>query len=361
MPIDYDPAWGLLEKLYTEAQDDFLSGTAQLSLGEELRAASANVFWSKTQSYREVLLGCSVARYLDRKLNVRKPYIDLGADAFSGRTLDERVINSFLQDKQIPASKGPYLAVFRRQVQFDDSSRAKMRDTAGYDALMICMSYLERLKSKKELDLYVRYLLTKFIELREAANIPLRRIQRFSLDQYDRLLTRVLATASGGRFPVLFTVAVYQTLRRHFHLQWDIQFQGINVADAASGSGADITISHASKVVLAVEVTERTVNKARVVSTFNTKISPAQIEDYLFITKSASPDSEAKQQADQYFAQGHEINFLEVKNWIVTVLATLGKGGRTIFNEELMILLDSPDVPRIVKVSWNEKLSNLLS
>ena len=226
MPIEYDCKRGLLEKLYAEAQDDFLSARAQLSLGEELRAATANVFQSKTQSYREVLLGCSIARCLDRKLDVRKPYIDLGSAAFSGRTLDERVINPFLPRQANPSFQGSLSRRFRRQVQFGRlCSRGKMRDMTGYDALMICMSYLEQLKSKKDLDGFVRHLLAKFIELREAANIPLRRIQRLSLDQYDRLLTRLLATASGGRFPVLFTVGVSQMLKRHFHLEWDIQFQ----------------------------------------------------------------------------------------------------------------------------------------
>jgi hypothetical protein len=294
--------------------------------------------------------------FQDRAIDIR-----LAGASFSGRTLDEKVVNPFLQDKQIPCSKGPYLAVFRRQVQFDESSRGGMKDKSGYDALLICITHLEELNAKRHLERFVSYLLTKFIEMRESANITLRRIQRLSLEQYDVLLVSLLATPSGGRFPVLFTVAAFNTLKRHFSIEWEIAFQGINVADSASGMGADITIKQAGKVVLAAEVTERTVDKTRVVSTFNTKISPSEIEDYLFITKSLSPDVEARQQAAQYFAQGHEINFLEIKNWIITLLATIGKTGRATFNTEVMALLERPDVPRFVKVAWNEKLSGLLS
>jgi hypothetical protein len=361
MPIVHERARELLDALYLGTQELFLRGNSPAIADKRVNAACEAVFKSNTQSYREVLLGCALARYQDRSINIRRPYVDQGQGSFSGRTLDEKAVNPFLQEKQIPSSKGPYLAVFRRQVQFDKSARGGMKDKAGYDALMVCIDDLERMTSKKEIEHFISCLLVKFIELREAANIALRRIQRLSLDQYDVLLGDLLETPSGGRFPVIFTVAAFNALKKQFGLKWDIAFQGINVSDAASGAGADITIREASKVVLAVEVTERPVGKARVVSTFNAKISPAGIEDYLFITKSAEPDEQAKQQASQYFAQGHEINFLEIKNWIVNLLATIGKSGRATFNNELMNLLERPDVPKLVKVAWNEKLSALLA
>mgnify|MGYP007099441666 CR=1 FL=1 len=59
------------------------------------------VFYSQTQSYREVLLGCALIRLLDKGVNIRLPYIKHGKGAFNGRTLDEKVINPFLQDKLI--------------------------------------------------------------------------------------------------------------------------------------------------------------------------------------------------------------------------------------------------------------------
>src|SRR6266849_10300319 len=127
MPIDYDQARALLERLYTKAQEQFSLGEPPSIPKEDVSAACDIVFQSNTQSYREILLGCTLARYQDRTIDIRRPYVDLGEKSFSGRTLDERVVNPFLQDKQIPCSKGPYLAVFRRQVQFDQSSRGGMK------------------------------------------------------------------------------------------------------------------------------------------------------------------------------------------------------------------------------------------
>jgi hypothetical protein len=109
---------------------------------------------------------------------------------------------------------------------------------------------------------------------------------------------------------------------------------------------------------MAAEVTERTVDKTRVVSTFQTKIAPQGIEDYLFLV-TGQADSEVMKQARQYFSQGHEINFFEMKNWIVVILATISSAGRAIFNEILMQKLEAQDIPASLKVAWNNEIAKL--
>jgi hypothetical protein len=42
-------------------------------------------------------------------------------------------------------------------------------------------------------------------------------------------------------------------------------------------------------------------------------------------------------------------------------LATMGARGRRIFNEKFMQLLDAADVPRTVKMGWNEQVNRLLT
>jgi len=111
--------------------------------------------------------------------------------------------------------------------------------------------------------------------------------------------------------------------------------------------------------VLSAEVTERKVDKSRVIATFNTKIAPAGIEDYLFFLKEPPESEELKQQAKQYFSQGHEVNFVEIKNWILMTLATLGHAGRSRFGEAMVERLQAPDMPKSVKVGWNEQLAKI--
>jgi hypothetical protein len=64
-------------------------------------------------------------------------------------------------------------------------------------------------------------------------------------------------------------------------------------------------------------------------------------------------------QAQQYFAQGHEVNFLDIKTWALNTLSTIGKKGRVAFISEMVKLLDTDDVPRRMKVGWNEQVQKL--
>ena len=114
-------------------------------------------------------------------------------------------------------------------------------------------------------------------------------------------------------------------------------------------------------IVLAAEITERPVEKSRVISIFDTKIAPNAIEDYLFFIKDYTQAKEALDQARRYFSQGHEVNFMEIKNWIVVMLSVLGKRGRDIFMKEMVSFLDDVDIPKALKIAWNEIITSIAS
>jgi hypothetical protein len=109
-----------------------------------------------------------------------------------------------------------------------------------------------------------------------------------------------------------------------------------------------------------VEITERQIDRSRVVSTFNTKISPQGIDDYLFFFSSAPPSEEAHMAARQFFAQGHDISFLSVKEWLVNCLGTVGAKCRRTFTDTFLGLLETSGVPVAIKVAWNEQIKALL-
>jgi hypothetical protein len=274
--------------------------------------------------------------------------------------LDERVVNPFLQESRIPASRGPYLNVFRRSVRFDENTRTGVKHKSGYDAFLELVSYLEATEDDADLLAFFRYLLYKFAALREAHAVPLSRLNQISLEQYGEFISGLLTVPSGGRLPVLLVVATFRSIKEFFNLDWEIESQGINVADAAAGVGGDITISMAGQVLLSAEVTERDIDRNRVAATFNTKIAPNAIDDYLFFVRLAGVDPSARILARQYFTQGHEVNFLEIKEWILMSLATMGRRGRHRFNKILVELLDSPEIPRNVKVGWNNQIAALV-
>ena len=317
------------------------------------------MFSSKTKAFREVLLGCILARISNKTTDISLPYTKQGESAFNGRSLDEKVINPFLQSRRIPCSKGPYLSVFRRDARFDDSFLSRVRDQDGYREFLNIIDVIKHTSSNKDLRQILNYLLYKFILLREDSEIPLARLRRLSLNQYDKLISGLLTVRSGGIYPVLLVHATFMALIKYFDLDWEIISQGINVADAVSGAGGDITIRSGRDVIFAAEITERKVDLSRVIATFNTKIAPAGYEDYLFFIKDSEVNSEILAHTQHFFSQGHEINFLEIKNWIIMILATIGKDGRDYFNKSLLDLMDTPDISKSLRVGWNEQISRL--
>lgn len=356
--IRYDNADAILDELFKEAEEAFSSSQAVHVSPAIVRAADI-LFASSTQSYREVLLGCGITRLLDDSINIRLPYAKQGDAAFNGRALDEKVIDPFLQDRMIPCSKGPYLAVFRRSVELKPETAGGLRDKEGYAAMMDYVSALEK-ASKTDARILIVYLLYRFVMLRDASNVVLSRISRLSLEQQRITILDLLKVQSGGLIPVVLVLAMLRTIKQCYSLDWAIEWQGINVADKASGAGGDITVKKANEVILAVEVTERPIGEDRVVSTFNTKIVRAGIEDYVFVYAASQPSEKARQVAKTYFSQGHEINFLQVADRIVNNLGTLGGKCRAIFTTETINLLASREVPGKIKVAWNDVIKNIV-
>jgi len=318
-----------------------------------LAGAYELLFESKTQAYREVLLGCILAKLQAPKVDVRLPYVQQGERAYNGRTLDEKVVNPFLHRGKIPSSKGPFLSVFRRSVTFTEETRSGLRDQKGFDAMLEVLGVVES-AGKKRLQEILRYHLYRLILLREKARIDVVRPRRVSLPQCEEAISVLVSTPSGGRFPVFLVVATLEAIRERFKLKWDVRVQGINVADSASGAGGDVTVVEGGHTVLAVEVTERRIDKSRVVATFDTKIAPSGIEDYLFVVRDRGDISEVMKQARRYFSQGYEVNFVEMKDWICDVLAVLGTEGRAAFVDNLIKCISAEDVPAGLKQAWND-------
>jgi len=359
MNIDYEVARNTLQEVFSDVQGAHVEGRglqAPKALGEPYDL----LFESRTQAYREVLLGCILARLQQPKVNVRFPYVQQGEFAYNGRTLDEKVGNPFLHREKIPSSKGPFLSVFRRSVTFTEDTRSGLRDQKGFDAMLEVLRSVET-TGEKRLREILRYHLYRFILLREESQIDVIRPRRVSLPQCEEMISSMISTASGGRFPVFLVVATFIAIRERFGLRWDVRVQGINVADSASGAGGDVTVVEDGQIVLAVEVTERCVDKSRVVATFDTTVAPSGIEDYLFVVKDRGDVAEAMKQARQYFSQGYEVNFVEMKQWICAVLAVLGAKGRARFVDKLVEYISGEDVPAGLKQAWNDIVVQLAS
>ena len=232
------------------------------------------------------------------------------------------------------------------------------RDKEGFAVLVEIVDHLRELDAESA-KRYLRYLLRRFIRLRESHDITLQRISKPNLVQLDRLIVGLLTVKSGGRIPALLATAMFQTIGECHTLGWDVEFQGINVADKASGAVGDITIRKDGALILGVEVTERPINQARVTSTFNDKVSPGSLADYLFVT-TVNPEDGALAAARSYTGVGHEMNFVILANWLHDNLSTVGPACRSLFQSKMIDLLGTKRVPAELRVAWNDKMDQAL-
>lgn len=200
------------------------------------------------------------------------------------------------------------------------------------------------------------HVLYRFASLRQEADIQIARLPRISLSQYESLISGLLNIPSGGRIPVILVVSMLETISKILRLDWVIEYAGINVADAAAGTSGDITIRSSGAPVMILEVTERPVEASRVQSTFRTKIAASGVADYLFMIDKRRMSLDAAEEASKYFAQGYEINFIDVSSWVLMCLATVGAAGRSEYNKRLTDLFQSPDLPKAVKTGWNKEV-----
>lgn len=357
LAINYDAAHRALDGAFKEAEAALLRGDSPHIDDPAVRQSCEDLFKSQTQSYREVLVGAILCRLMDKRIDIRTPYAKHGDTAVSQRQLDEKVVNPLLKQNRIPSTKGPYLAVFRRGVTFhraaEGGTRGGLRDPAAFDAFDTCLTFLEHTNDDAELTRFLVFVLYQFVLLREAANVPLARLKRISLDQCHLLTTELIKRRSGGRFPLFLVVGTFAAIKECLNAPWELRWQQINVADIAAGAAGDIELIKGGAVVLAGEITERVVDRDRVVSTFTTKIVEAGVTDYVFLV-TAEPTDDARQACFSYFAQGHEVNFVDIATWIRMTLATLGQSGREAFERLVAELIDGADVPKSLKVDWNE-------
>jgi hypothetical protein len=356
--IKKQEALQVLHESFPLAEDDHRDGTS-IEIPEQVTAATERLFTSKTQAYREVLVSCVIARIIDQEIDIRLPAVAYGEDAYSGRTITEQAVTPFLRERFIPISSNPFLSALRGGAKFMKGGQPRIqRDKEGFESLVDVVDYLRGLGTE-DAKKYLRFLLRRFIQLRELGDIPLKKLAKPNLGQLQKLITGLLKEKSGGRIPSLLATALFQTIGECHALGWEVEFQGINVADKASGAVGDITIRKDGAIILGVEVTERPIDQARVTLTFNQKVSPSSLTDYLFIT-TATPKEEALAIAHSYTGVGHEMNFVLLDPWLIHNLSIVGPACRALFQAKMIALISAQGTSADIRVAWNNKMDEAL-
>jgi len=199
-PVDIDTAKALLAETFELAESDHRDG-APVTIPSAIVAATERLFLSKTQAYRDALPSCAIARIIDPEIDIRLPATEYGENAFSGRSLAEKVVTPFLRERSVPTSAWPFLSALRGGARFMKGGEPRIQqDKDGFAAMVEIVDYL-RQSDAETVKNYLRYLMRRFIELRESHNITLKRISKPNLEQLSCLIKGMLTIKSGGPHP----------------------------------------------------------------------------------------------------------------------------------------------------------------
>ena len=75
----------------------------------------------------------------------------------------------------------------------------------------------------------------------------------------------------------------------------------------------------------------------------------------------ASPKVDLFTGSERYFAQGYEVNFVDIREWVNSSLVTIGSRGRKDFQELMLAHLAAIGVPKALKVMWNEEMERIVT
>ncbi len=286
---------------------------------------------------------------------------DDGEGSWDARSFAKNVIVPWDADNHgvLGASSDPYASKPLRRTKLS-RGMDNVRNSGDWDALV---RFLEPFESAAPEDIRRAFgrvmasLARLLAEQQIAYPIP----QRISLMQLNDMLEAFLAESSGGLRPLGVAAALFRIIGDGFSLFDDVQSQGINEADSASGMPGDIMCRKDGELCLVVEVKDQNLTLADAQSsTRKAKQTGAGLTDLLF----AVPATRKADQGDisellkRNFAAGLNIYVAQIQSLSYHVLVLLTEEWRTRFIREICAELDRRQ-EQSARKAWHDLLLNL--
>lgn len=244
------------------------------------------------------LMACCLAKIDHPKVDVRKPYTEIGDDdVFSGRTYDENYVTNFVTEHELPCnSTTAFLTpAFRnRNVVMTPYVNLVGRPESVYKATLQLLDdvYREKITADDLLAEIVRWLLVVRDEKRirmSSLLAGLKSVQgetTLPAEGIVNLIEQHLKLKRSSRLPVLVVAAAYQAVQGYLG-EKVMPLQGHNAADKQTGSLGDleITLVDDQQVVTSYEMKTRRVMKSDIDHAMDKIVNSGQhVQNYIFIT-----------------------------------------------------------------------------
>lgn len=285
----------ILEKLYQQASENLTKSVVKPTTSEKVEAVCR---CNANKAPIRFLMSCLLAKIHNPKVDIRKPYTEIGGDdTYSGRFYDERYVEILVHKYKLPCNPTTaYLTpAFRnldRLLTTDLVLVGRPREVYVNALQILDFVYTKKEKPGNVLQEILRFLLVikaedelrmkqLIADLKQADDVlPL------ASEEIVMLLTQHLNCKGASRLPVLIVASAYQTVKEQIGEENRI-LASHNAADKQTGSIGDveITLTNDERIVTCYEMKDKRVTKTDIdVALQKLSKSKNKIDNYIFIT-----------------------------------------------------------------------------
>jgi hypothetical protein len=331
---------------------------------ESLRELVRSCLTSATKSYHYVLPTQILCKCVDRRLDCRSLQASFGKPgAFDARTIAHDVIVPFDQShhRVLGGSSEPYVNNPLRCPAVIKRYRAQQKNKEDWDKLCAALDAVQKAQSADFCEKVFKHILVEIYRLLSGVQVIYAAPNRVSLKQTIDLVRRFSAERSGGDRMEAVCTALFKAIASQFGLFDRIRREKVNVADAASGMGADIECWFKGKLALLVEAKDRSLTLTQL----DAKLDVARakkISEILFLAEKGVERSEEPETAERIqreFASGQNIYVSNFLDFAAGILILLGERGRVIFLGHVGKELDAANSAFPHRRAWAELLKSV--
>jgi hypothetical protein len=306
------------------------------------------------------LLGKMVNSALDcLRLQKSDPDDTTGWDA---RSFGRKVVATFnkRQENILGTSEDPYVGNPMRipKMLRDDPSK---KDVPGWNRLVELLSKVEQQADPPFTTALFRQVLLEMFRRQQSLKFSYPVPPRVSLDLTLKVSAEFLEEKSGGDRALALAGALFDAIGFHFGIFSQANRARINASDEATGQAADLEcLDKTGKLVLAVEVKDRTVTLADVEGTLH-KSRQRQITEILFTSKGVRTGEHAaiEDRISRAFTAGQSLYIFDFFDLARSLLAIGGESIRITFLKKVGEHLDAWNTQPRHRQAWQKLLQKL--
>jgi SacI-like restriction endonuclease len=306
------------------------------------------------------ILGKMVNPALDcLRLQKSDPDDTTGWDA---RSFGRKVVATFNQRQEniLGTSEDPYVGNPMRipKMLRDDQSK---KDVPGWNRLVDILSKVEQRADPAFTTALFRQVLLEMFRRQQSLKFSYAVPPRVSLELSLHISAEFLEEKSGGDRAQALAGALFDAVGIHFGIFAQVNRARINASDEATGQAADLEcLDKTGKLILAVEVKDRTVTLADIEGTLH-KSRQRQITEILFTGKGTRAEEKRalEDRVSRAFTAGQNLYIFDFFDLARSVLALGGEAIRITFLKKVGEHLDTWNTQPRHRQAWQKLLQKL--